>query len=97
MPLNPEDYKDIFEPFERLVEIEICGEIRQVPENNQLLRCFQYLNLEEVSLGDFCWNGDCANCQVWIEQDGKEKPVLTCRTKVAENMKIVKIADAIRL
>ncbi|MCU0239672.1 MAG: hypothetical protein MUC29_09535 [Pyrinomonadaceae bacterium] len=97
MPINPEDYKDIFEPFERLVEIEICGEVRQVPENNQLLRCFQYLNLEEVSLGDFCWNGDCANCQVWVLENGKEKPVLTCRTKVVENMKIVKIADAIRL
>jgi hypothetical protein len=41
MPINPEDYKDIFEPFERLVEIEICGEVRQVPENNQLLRCFR--------------------------------------------------------
>lgn len=95
--MNIEDYKDIFEPFERLIEIEICGKTCQVPENNQLLRCFQYLNLEEVSLGDFCWNGDCANCQVWLAENDNEKPVLSCRTKVAENMKIVKIADAIRL
>jgi NADH dehydrogenase/NADH:ubiquinone oxidoreductase subunit G len=93
--MNIEDYKDIFEPFERLVEIEICGKKFEVPENNTILRCFQYLKLEEISLGDFCWNGDCANCQVSIEQKGKEKPVLTCRTKVEENMKIVKSADEI--
>jgi len=31
---------DIFEPFEQLLEIEILGEIRAVPENNSLLRCF---------------------------------------------------------
>jgi hypothetical protein len=36
---------DIFEPFERLIEIEICGARREVPENNTLLRCFQYLSM----------------------------------------------------
>ncbi len=91
--MNIEDYKDIFEPFERLIEIEVCGKKFEVPENNSILRCFQYLKLEEVSLGDFCWNGDCANCQVWVENAAKEKPVLTCRTNVEENMKIIKVAD----
>lgn len=93
--MNIEDYKDIFEPFERLIQIEICGKQFEAPENNPILRCFQYLRLEEISLGDFCWNGDCANCQIWLEHDGKEKPVLSCRTKVEENMKIVKMADEI--
>lgn len=94
---NWEDYKDILEPFEKLIEIEICGKIVEVPENNHLLRCFQFLNLEVISMGDFCWNGDCANCQVWIETDLGEKPVLSCRTKVAEKMKIVRKADEIVL
>ena len=88
---------DIFEPYERLVEIEICGERRAVPENNSLLRCFQYLSMETVSYGDFCWNGDCANCQVWLEGAAKEKPVLSCRTKVREGMKIVKLSGEIDL
>ena len=44
---------DIFEPFERLVEIEILGERREVPENNTLLRCFQYLSMDTISFGDF--------------------------------------------
>lgn len=88
---------DIFEPFEKFVEIEICGEKREVPENNSLLRCFQYLSMETVSYGDFCWNGDCANCRVWLENTANDKPVLACRTKVRENMKIVKMSDKIDL
>ncbi len=90
--MNIDDYKDVFEPFERLVTIEICGSEREVPENNSLLRCFQYLSIESVSRGDLCWNGDCLNCQVWIAQpDGKEKGVISCRTKVSDGMKIVRM------
>ena len=88
---------DIFEPFERLIEIEILGERRKVPENNTLLRCFQYLSMETVSYGDFCWNGDCANCRVWLEDTAKEKPVLACRTKIEEKMKIVRMSKEIKL
>lgn len=95
--MNIEDFRDIFEPFEKLVTIEIEGARRDVPENNTLLRCFQYLNLEAISMGDFCWNGDCANCQVWIETSSGEKPVLTCRTTVEDGMKIVRMNDAIDL
>lgn len=93
--MNLEDYKDIFEPFEKLIEIEILGKKVEVPENNSLLRCFQYLSIKTVSLGDFCWNGDCANCQVWLAGKGKEKPVLTCRTIVKEGMKIVRMSKEI--
>lgn len=95
--MNPEDYKDIFEPFEKLVEIEIRGESRAVPENNSLLRCFQFLSLETISYGDFCWNGDCLNCQVWIRNGDKEKAVIACRTKVQEGMQIVRLSKEIKL
>ncbi len=95
--MNLEDYKDIFEPFEKLVEIEICGEKYEVPENNSLLRCFQFLSIETISLGDFCWNGDCLSCQVWIKNGDKEKAVLSCRTNVQEGMEIVRISKEIEL
>jgi len=88
---------DIFEPFDKLVEIEILGEKHEVPENNSLLRCFQFISMETVSYGDFCWNGNCANCQVWLENTAKEKPVLSCRTKVQEGMKIVRMCEEIKL
>ena len=95
--MNFEDYKDIFEPFERLVEIEIDGEIKRVPENNTLLRCFQFLSMEAISYGDFCWNGDCQNCRVWIKNGDKEKALLACRAKVEEGMKIIHLSDEIKL
>ena len=95
--MNFEDYKDIFEPFERLVEIEIDGVPKQVPENNSLLRCFQFLSMETISYGDFCWNGDCLNCRVQITNGDKEKGVLACRTKVEEGMKIFNLNDEIKL
>jgi NADH dehydrogenase/NADH:ubiquinone oxidoreductase subunit G len=94
---NWKDYEDLFEPFENLIEIEVEGKILKVPENNNLLRCFQFIALESISMGDFCWNRDCANCQVWIEDHGAEKPVLACRTKVEDKMKIVRLAEEIKI
>ncbi len=68
-----------------------------VPENNSLLRCFQFLAMENISYGDFCWNGECLNCQVWLQNGDKEKAVMACRTNVGENMKIVRLAEGIVL
>jgi len=91
---------DIFEPFEKLVEIEICGAKREVPENNTLLRCFQYLSMETISYGDFCWNGDCANCLVSFYEAGETRPharsALACRTTVCEGMVITKTSLYLR-
>lgn len=88
---------EIFQPYEKLVEIEILGAKHMVPENNSILRCFQFLAMENISYGDFCWNGECLNCQVWLRDGDKEKPVMSCRTIVEEGMKIVRIADGIDL
>ena len=91
------EFPDIFQPYEKLIEIEILGTKRMVPENNTLLRCFQFLSMESISYGDFCWNGECINCQVWLQIGDKEKAVMACRTAVAEGMKIVRLADGIAL
>lgn len=95
--MNIEDYQDIFEPFDRLIEIEILGVAHEVPENNSLLRCFQYLSVESISLGDFCWNGDCLNCQVWLTDGEKEKAALACRTIGREGMKISRVSEQITI
>ena len=89
------DNTDLFEPFEKLIEIKILDKKVQVPENNTILRCFQYLSIETISYGDFCWNGDCLNCQVWIKNEDKEKPLMTCRALVEEGMEIVKMNEEI--
>lgn len=88
---------DIFSPYEKLVEIEILGTKHMVPENNSLLRCFQFLYMESISYGDFCWNGECLNCQVWLRNGDKEKAVIACRAVVQEGMDIVRMSDDIEL
>ena len=88
---------EIFQPYEKLVEIDILGDRRRVPENNSLLRCFQFLAMERISYGDFCWNGECVNCLVWVQDENRRKSVLACRTTVKAGMRIVGMAEAIDL
>lgn len=90
-------FPDIFQPFERLIEIDVCGRRLAVPENNTILRCLQFVSMESISYGDFCWNGDCLNCQVWIKQGDKEKAVIACRANAADGMEIVKLSTEIEL
>lgn len=86
---------DAFAPYEKLIEISIEGKNYLVPENNSILRGLQFLNTQEISEGEFCWNGDCINCQVWIKNGDKEKMVMACRTDVREGMEIVKLGATI--
>lgn len=91
---------DLLDPYERLVRIEILGTQVEVPEKNRLLRCFQFLSLKTISYGDFCWNGDCTNCQVWYHVDGQptdNRPGLACRMEVIEGMKITSMSPFIKL
>lgn len=87
---------DIFEPYERLVTVNLCGREIQVPENNTILRGLQFIDIEAVSDGEFCWNGECLNCQVWIKNGDKEKAVMSCRTNAQDGMEITKISDEVR-
>jgi hypothetical protein len=92
---------DLFEPYERLVTIEILGHRVEVPENNRLLRCFQFLSMRSISYGDFCWNGDCTNCQFWYTDGGESqreaKTALSCRFKVREEMVITRLNEHVKL
>jgi hypothetical protein len=92
---------DLLDPYDKLVVIEILGQRIEVPEKNRLLRCFQFLSLKTISYGDFCWNGDCTNCQIWYHQDGQteadDRPGLACRMEVKEEMVITKLNSFIQL
>ena len=94
-------YSDLFEPFDRLVALEVLGRRVEVPERNRLLRCFQFLSLESISYGDFCWNGDCANCQFWYheagETDEQDKTALACRFDVREGLIVTRLSPSVRI
>lgn len=92
---------DLLDPYEKLVNIEILGRQVSVPEKNRLLRCFQYLSINTISYGDFCWNGECTNCQVWYHQEGQteqsDRPALSCRLECEDGMVITKLSRHIEL
>ncbi len=92
---------DLFKPHEKLISIEILGRGVFVPENNSLLRCFQFLSLRTISYGDFCWNGECTNCEIWYHDAGEtgqdDRPALACRLTVRENMVITKLSGFVEL
>ena len=88
---------EMFEPFERLVKVKLLGTEREVPENNSILRGLQYLDVDAISYGDFCWNGECINCQVWIKNGDKEKAVIACRTNVEDGMEIVRLSEGMEI
>ena len=92
---------DLFAPFERLVEIEVLGRRVRVPERNSLLRGFQYLSIQTISYGDFCWNGDCTNCQFWYHEEGQtdaeDKTALACRFDVRDGLVVTRLSPHIRI
>ena len=89
-------HPDIFETYEKLIEITVNGRQCMVPEKNSILRCLQFLDMEAVSDSELCWNGDCIGCQVWIKNGEKERAVMACRTNADEGMEIVRLSETIR-
>ena len=100
-PLPSPVDNDLLDPYERLVGIEVLGKQVEVPEKNRLLRCFQFLSLKTISYGDFCWNGECTNCQIWYHTAGEskadDKPGLACRLEVIEGMTITSMTPFIKI
>jgi predicted molibdopterin-dependent oxidoreductase YjgC len=88
----------LFRPFTRLVKITILGRTFEVPENNTLLRCFQYLAPEAVSYGRFCWNEDCQYCRVSYDLgDGSPtRTAISCKLMVQEGMRVKEVTAEIK-
>jgi len=88
----------LFRPFTRLVKITILGREFEVPENNPLLRCFQYLAPEAISYGRFCWNEECQYCRISFDLgDGTaSRSAISCKLMVQNGMRINDVTSEIR-
>ena len=88
----------IFRPFTQLVKITILGTEFEVPENNALLRCLQYLAPEPISYGRFCWNEDCQYCRVKFDlgEGTPSRIALACKLEVQEGMRVTEVALEIK-
>jgi len=88
----------LFRPFTRLIKITVRGKQFEVPENNPILRCLQYLAPDDVSYGRFCWNEDCQYCRITFDLgDGTpERAALACKLMVKEGMRVNEVTTEIR-
>lgn len=88
----------LFRPFSRLVKINILGREFEVPENNTLLRCFQYLAPEAVSYGRFCWNEECQYCRVSFGpgDESKTRTALSCKLMAQDGLRVREVTTEIK-
>lgn len=88
----------LLRPYEKLVKITLLGGEAEVPENNTLLRCLQYLAPEGVSYGRFCWNEDCQYCRVSYDlgEGTPTRAALACKLLVEEGMRVKEVTTEIR-
>lgn len=88
----------LFRPYEKLVKIRLLGREVEVPENNTLLRCLQFLAPESVSYGRFCWNEECQYCRVSYDlgEGTPTRAALACKVIVAEGMRVNEVTTEIK-
>jgi len=87
---------DLFEPYERLIRIVIADREFMVPENNLLLRQLSYV-APDISMGRYCWNGECRYCEInYRDARGTEQSALACRLKGQVGMRVTKLAMEMR-
>jgi hypothetical protein len=86
---------ELFDPYGRVVRIHVLGTPLDVPENNTLLRAFQFVSPVEVGAGRFCWNGACGNSafRYRVPGDARVFEGRACRTVVKEQMEIVELSS----
>lgn len=79
----------LYRPYERLVKITVLGKTVEVPDNNILLRAFQFISPQTIPYGRFCWNEECQYCRVIVKGlDGKDHKVLSCKVLVRDGLEI---------
>ena len=88
----------LFRPYGKLVKIRLLGREVEVPENNTLLRCLQFLAPESVSYGRFCWNEECQYCRVSYDlgEGTPTRAALACKVIVAEGMRVNEVTTEIK-
>ncbi len=87
------DWDNILEPWRKLICIKVPGRQLRVPENNLILRCFQYAEPERVPYGDFCWHAECRHYRCVLKRDGEAKEILCCQTVAHDGDEIIELSS----
>ncbi len=63
---------ELYEPYDKLIPIEVLGRRFELPENNLLLRQLAFV-AADIAWGRYCWNGECRYCEIhYCREDGPE-------------------------
>lgn len=64
-----------------------------VPQGDLLLRSIQHLYGERISMGRFCWNNECGNCEVRCRLEGetKDRTIRACMSETRPEMQITEV------
>jgi len=98
-PAQGAGVSDFLNPYQRMIPIRILGRSTEVPENNTLLRCFQFLCPETVPYGKFCWNNECGNSKFYYKKpdDSREfKARACCFTKITSGLEITMLSAELK-
>ena len=81
-----------------MIRIKLLGRELEIPENNTLLRCLQYLFPETVSYGKFCWNDECGNSEFHyrLPADTEIHVERACRFVPPEGMEIIELSPELK-
>ena len=84
----------LFRPYEKLISITIRGKKFSVPENQILLRAFQYLCPETIPYGRYCWNEECQYCRVSVKRPGGERmgQALSCKLMAEDGLEVLELS-----
>ena len=84
----------LFRPYEKLIEITIRDKKFLVPENQILLRAFQYLCPNTIPYGRYCWNEECQYCRVSVRRPGAGKitQALSCKLMAEKGLEVLELA-----
>jgi len=89
---------DFLNPYSRLMKIRLLGRETEVPENNTLLRCFQYLCPETIPYGRFCWNNECGSSgfDYQLPGDPETLKARACLFQPVEGLDITDVSGELR-
>jgi len=76
-----------------MLEISLLRRKVLVPAGDLLLRAFQFLYGNRISMGRFCWNNECGNCEVrcLMPDETREHTIRACMSEVRAGMKITRV------
>ena len=89
------NHSQLFGEISTLVKVNIEGVDYHVPDDLELLRCFQYLKFD-IAYEHFCWNASCENCAAQVAPvQGPFERNLCCQKVSQKGLRVEKLPQGV--